>query len=183
MLHYIIKRGKKEVRAFYLNPMSFSLFLFDFSSANLFEQLLWVNDFFNLRSFVSTIACQTIRIHDQRPQHIHSYPVPIVESILSTSQCRRYWYDIEFTSSSSFSLKPTLFNITMPTCRRYQWNIVHWTNLNILSNFMLWRTPSDFSRYTYEPLNSCVVNHQPLSKTINHWRDQLTSVPYIQISI
>lgn len=40
MLHYIIKRGKKEVRAFYLNPMSFSLFLFDFSSANLFELLL-----------------------------------------------------------------------------------------------------------------------------------------------
>ena len=102
MLHYIIKRGKKEVRAFYLNPMSFSLFLFDFSSANLFELLLWVNDFFNLRSVVSTIACQTIRIHDQRPQHIHSYPVPIVESILSTSQCQRSWYDIEFTSSSSF---------------------------------------------------------------------------------
>ena len=46
MLHYIIKRGKKEVRAFYLNPMSFSLFLFDFSSANLFEQLHWINDFF-----------------------------------------------------------------------------------------------------------------------------------------
>ena len=124
MLHYIIKRGKKEV-----HPMSFSLLLFDFSSANLFEQLLWVNDFFNLRSFVSTIACQTIRIIDQRPQHIHSYPVPIVESILSTSQCRRYWYDIEFTSSSSFSLKSTLFYITMPTCRRYRWNIVHWTNL------------------------------------------------------